>query len=474
MGSRTAATRWIAGLAAAGGALFPSGVGADATPVIVTTTQTGVGVAVCTSGCVQVVTVVNLSLVVVYVGAPPAPPSVRFTPRVLGFGTVRPGSSSPLRLVTMVNTGPTPVVISGVGLSGPQSGDFSIRSTTCLPAAAVAGILRPRAGCSVGVGFSPAVPGRRDALLTVMVNQVAHSVALTGRGAKPAALMVSPATLKFGSVALHGGVGVHDLSLRNAGESPLTIRGLSVSGDYAVAGNCLAAGAARILPPRTGCTLRVRFSPAAKGIRVGVLTVDDDAPGGPHGVSLTGTGVDPALKPAQVIPRVGTSPGGSSKASPRVLEASTKLAASDPPAEQGTPASNASPIVVPASVGSGADPPSDPVAPARPTASRGSSGGHGSPPSPLLAPGPVPVDVSVPTDAQPSPKPSGAQPGGAIAARLAAVPTATRTATAPIEAASRLPLVWWFLALLATIGAGAAMLCARAARARRFCGLLRA
>jgi hypothetical protein len=314
MASRAAARRrrWAAALAAGCGALWPSSAGADATPVIVTTTQTAVGVALCQSACVQVVNVENLSLVIVYVGAPPAPASIRLTPLALDFGAVRTGGPGPVRAVRVLNTGPTPVVISGTRVSGLDAHDFSVRATTCLPAAALAGILQPRTGCAVQVGFVPAAPGRRDATLTMTVNQIPYSVGLSGRGARPGALSATPATVDFGPGTVGGAGVVRALRLRNLGESPLRILGLTIGGDYKLTSDCLRGGSATPLAPGAGCTMRVRFSPAATGTRPGALTVNNDAPGGPIVVPLTGRGIRPIAEPVPGAVSFGGVPIGQS------------------------------------------------------------------------------------------------------------------------------------------------------------------
>ena len=52
------------------------------------------------------------------------------------------------------------------------------------------------------------------------------------------------------------------------------------------------------LAPGVSCMLGVFFDPTASGNITGTLTITDNAPGGPHTVSLAGTGQDFALAPA--------------------------------------------------------------------------------------------------------------------------------------------------------------------------------
>jgi hypothetical protein len=65
----------------------------------------------------------------------------------------------------------------------------------------------------------------------------------------------------------------------------LTIRSITTSGDFAQTNNCDGG-----LTVGMSCTINVTFTPTAKGLRKGSLTISDSAPDSPHVVGLTGTG----------------------------------------------------------------------------------------------------------------------------------------------------------------------------------------
>ena len=523
MRSWTATTRWIAALAAVCGVLVPANAGADSSPIVVTTTQTGVGINICSSGCVQVVTVVNVSIVMVYVGAPPAA-SVRVTPRRIDFGAVPRGSSSPVRLVRLVNTGPTPLVLSATGVTGPQSTDFRIRSTTCLPGAAPAALLQPRTGCTIGVGFSPSAPGRRDATLSLTVNQTAYGVQLTGHSSRPAGLAAFPAALNFGNVAVHTSA-TRAVRLRNVGESPLMLRSLSVTGDYTLASDCLRGAAPRILPAQAWCTVRVRFTPTVTGTRSGSIIVADDAGGGPHVVPLTGTGVSAPPRVFMPVARVAAAPSGGSGADPAGGGAGANAAPGGRSDSGATPSGRFGERAAGAGKSNGdpepAQPDGDSAQGVRPnpgstrtdepsgqTTSQDSQnqGKLSGQSAPVVVPAPQTATPSTPGQTTTSPavarhpqarvdhrgtgSPAGMPPSAApvsvparrdlaaqdtsvVATQLASHSTTTSAVSAPLRAAASLPLVWWFIALLATTCLAAAMRWHRTTRARRLCGLLR-
>jgi len=64
----------------------------------------------------------------------------------------------------------------------------------------------------------------------------------------------------------------------------ITITGTN-SGDFAQTNNCDGG-----LTVGMSCTINVTFTPTAKGLRKGSLTISDSAPDSPHVVGLTGTG----------------------------------------------------------------------------------------------------------------------------------------------------------------------------------------
>jgi hypothetical protein len=129
-----------------------------------------------------------------------------------------------------------------------------------------------------------------------------QTVSLTGTGLQPAVKfstnkLVSPTQLIFNASASR------TVTLTNTGNYVLDITQIAVTGDFTQTNNCgksVAAGA--------GCSINVTFTPTAKGLRQGTLSVTDDAPGSPHKVALTGTGTYVQLTPTRVD--FGTQPVG--------------------------------------------------------------------------------------------------------------------------------------------------------------------
>jgi len=78
--------------------------------------------------------------------------------------------------------------------------------------------------------------------------------------------------------------------LRNMGSAPLNISNLTVSGDFAQTNTC-----GGLVSGGSSCTLGVTFAPTARGSRTGTITFSDDAAGSPQTISLTGSGISPAV-----------------------------------------------------------------------------------------------------------------------------------------------------------------------------------
>ncbi len=106
-------------------------------------------------------------------------------------------------------------------------------------------------------------------------------------------LTLSSDALVFPARAVGTTSAAQTVTLSNPGAVALNISAVSVTGDFAAIHTCgssLAAGA--------NCTVSVTFTPTADGTRNGSVIIDDDAPGNPHTISLSGSGPDFSLTPS--------------------------------------------------------------------------------------------------------------------------------------------------------------------------------
>jgi hypothetical protein len=112
-------------------------------------------------------------------------------------------------------------------------------------------------------------------------------------GGTPGASL-SATKLSFGKEPVGMTTKAKSVTLTNNGTATLNITSITISGDYAISantcGSTLAVGAK--------CKVSVTFTPTTTGTRTGTLSFNDNAPGSPQTVALTGIGTSLALTPA--------------------------------------------------------------------------------------------------------------------------------------------------------------------------------
>jgi hypothetical protein len=228
--------------------------------------------------------------------AAPAP-AVTLSPASLAFGNQTVGGSI-TKPITLTNSGSAALGITSIVASG--SGFTSAHNCAATLAAA--------ASCTISVTFTPtaAVAYAGTVAVTSAAAGSPHTVGLSGTGTAPTPLVpvatLAPVAVDFGAVTLNTPSATRAVSLSNTGNAPLNLSALNLGGanaaEFSQTHNCpvglaLAAGAS--------CTISVKFTPAASGIRAAALTVASNAAGSPA-VDLKGTGMVQASALAQVAP----------------------------------------------------------------------------------------------------------------------------------------------------------------------------
>ncbi|HEV2382476.1 MAG TPA: choice-of-anchor D domain-containing protein [Terriglobia bacterium] len=215
--------------------------------------------------------------------------AAQLSPTSLTFGDQSIGTTSPPQTVTLTNVGNSTMTISGVAVTGTNSGDFA-QTNTC-GTNLVAG-----ASCAISVTFTPTVTGTRAASLSVTDSAVGspQTVSLTGTGTQ-ATVTLSPTSLTFGVILVKSSTQPKPVTLTNTGNGSLAITNLSTTGDFSQTNTCGSSVAAG-----TSCIINVTFKPTATGTRTGTLSITDNAPGSPQTVALTGTGTVVKLSAASI------------------------------------------------------------------------------------------------------------------------------------------------------------------------------
>lgn len=208
-------------------------------------------------------------------------PGIALSPSGLTFAPQLVNTTSAPQSITLDN-GDNALTITSITISGDDAGDFA-ETSDC-------GTTQPPGGkCTISVTFTPAASGTRTASISIVDSAPGspHVATLSGTGNPTGILSLSPTSLAFGNENVGSTSSAQSIQVTNTGNAALTISSITASGDYSETDNCTKAP----LQPTTNCTIQVTFKPSVSGSSTGALTITDDAPGSPHEVLLTGTGV---------------------------------------------------------------------------------------------------------------------------------------------------------------------------------------
>jgi FG-GAP-like repeat/Abnormal spindle-like microcephaly-assoc'd, ASPM-SPD-2-Hydin len=203
--------------------------------------------------------------------------TVTLSPASMKFPLQLVGTKSSAQNATLTNTGTVAINISKIATSG------AFKQTNNCPSS-----LPVSSNCQIQVEFAPVEKGAATGTLSVTDDATGspQKVALSGTATL---VDISPLEINFGNQ----GVGSHSspipVHVKNVGTDSLKIDEITIEGadpgDFSQTNNCghsLAAGAS--------CTIKVTFTPQAKGKRSASLELTDDGGASPQKVPLTGTG----------------------------------------------------------------------------------------------------------------------------------------------------------------------------------------
>jgi hypothetical protein len=205
-----------------------------------------------------------------------------FSLKLLNVAATVVGTTSNTRLVTATNSSSTAVNISSVV----PSGEYSL-TTTKTPCT---GALAPGASCTVGVRFSPVLPGTINGSLTFKDDAPVATQIFPISGIAVLPVSLSPTSLTFSPQAVGTSSSAKIVTLTNNQNTSLALHAILTSGEYVVSTAGTNPCSLATIPPLSTCTIGIVFSPGADGTINGVLTVAHSADGSPQEVPFTGTG----------------------------------------------------------------------------------------------------------------------------------------------------------------------------------------
>ena len=214
----------------------------------------------------------------------------------LGFGAQAMGVLSAPRTVTVTNWSQAVMTVNALAISGVNAADYAITANTCVGTA-----LARDATCTITATFNPAALGASTAKIDVAATRpdaiapIPLSIPLGGTGIVPGAVAnasFSTATLNYANVRVNAYSNPQTVTLTNTGAAPMEVLGVAKVGlaaaEYTVLQDTCAG---RFIDPGMSCFVSVKVRPSAVGVRDASLSFTDDAPGSPHTVALTVTGV---------------------------------------------------------------------------------------------------------------------------------------------------------------------------------------
>jgi hypothetical protein len=230
--------------------------------------------------------------------------TVNLSSSTLSFVNQNVGGSSAAMPLIITNGGPGLLTISGITITGANSGDYA-QTNNCPVSPAT---LAVSGSCTANVTFTPGAAGSRSATLNIADNGASspQTAGLSGTGvANVPAVALSPSSVSFGNQNLGTTSNATAVTVTNNGPGALTISSIAITGtnpgDFAQTNNCPISPAT--LAVSASCTVNVSFSPASASARSASITITDNGASSPQTVSLSGTGVQPVvtLSPATVV-----------------------------------------------------------------------------------------------------------------------------------------------------------------------------
>ncbi len=216
-------------------------------------------------------------------------PAITLSSTSLTFAVQAVATQSTPQSITVTSSGNMPVTFGTPVING----DF-VETDTCAGRTLATG-----ATCTFNISFAPSTTGTRSGQLTLYANIPGGqaTVPLNGTGTPAAAVVLTPLTLSFPATLVNQTAASQIITVANTGANAVTLGTPSISGDF----NLAASTCSATLAAQTACSLSITFTPAASGVRNGLLTVTDSA--GTQTAQLSGTGNAPAtdtLAPASL------------------------------------------------------------------------------------------------------------------------------------------------------------------------------
>jgi hypothetical protein len=204
----------------------------------------------------------------------------------ISFGNVLFGATSSTQSVTLTAGGDAPFNLNSISASDA----FALVNTgTSCPYGG--GSVAFQTQCTINVSFTPTATGNFTGTVTITDNAPGspQTIALTGAGIV-AAPTVTPGSLTFSNQTVGTASASKPVTVTNNGPVAMSFASLAISTGWTQSNNCLPSVAAN-----ASCTINVSFQPTSTGSLTGALTLTDYSANSPQTITLSGTGILPAV-----------------------------------------------------------------------------------------------------------------------------------------------------------------------------------
>ena len=235
------------------------------------------------TGCTIIVnadTVVTATFTAVVAGIP----KISVTPTSLNFGSLKAGSTSAPKIVTVKNAGKGSLIIDSISIAGTDVQEFG-QTNSCT-------VISPGGSCTISVTFSPtSLFGKKSAIMSISSTDPKKptiNVQLLGQDPPPM-ITVSTISVNFGSVTVGNTSAPRVITIKDTGTSDLTVNEITLTGtnatEFGQTNSC------STVAKGGSCAISVTLSPTSAGSKSALVSISSNDPKKPIiTVKLSGKG----------------------------------------------------------------------------------------------------------------------------------------------------------------------------------------
>jgi photosystem II stability/assembly factor-like uncharacterized protein len=209
-------------------------------------------------------------------------PKISVTPTSSNFGSLKAGSTSSPKTVTVKNTGKGSLIIDSISITGADPNDFS-QTNSCT-------VIFPSGSCTISVTFNPtSLFGKKTAIMSILSTDTKKptiNVQLLGQDPSPT-ITVSTTSVNVGSVAVGNTSTPKVITIRNTGISDLTVNAITITGTNATEFG--QTNACSTVAKGSSCAITVTLSPTSTGSESALMSIYSNDPKKPI-IKLSGKG----------------------------------------------------------------------------------------------------------------------------------------------------------------------------------------